>query len=120
MRIIIAGSRTIKDYKLVKECIDHALCKLALEGNVIEEIVSGNALGVDKLAVRYAIENNRKYILFPANWQKYGKKAGYLRNIEMANYADALITIWDGKSPGTKMMIDIATKKGLLTYIYKI
>ena len=51
--------------------------------------------------------------LFPADWKKYGKSAGYVRNSEMAEVAESLIAFWDGKSRGTKNMIDIAKNKGL-------
>ena len=50
---------------------------------------------------------------FPADWDKYGKAAGYKRNGEMARNADALIAFWDGKSRGTKHMIDLAKKYDL-------
>ena len=51
--------------------------------------------------------------IFIPQWDKYGKKAGYLRNVEMAENANALIAFWDGKSKGTKHMIDIATERNL-------
>ncbi|WP_417886662.1 hypothetical protein [Zunongwangia sp.] len=50
---------------------------------------------------------------FPANWNKYGKSAGYRRNAEMAEYADALIAFWDGKSISTKHLIDLAKRAQL-------
>ena len=84
------------------------------------EIISGGASGVDSIAEYFAKQFNYAFKKFPANWNKYGKRAGYLRNVEMGNYADALIAIWDGKSKGTKHMIDIADKKGLKVYIYKV
>ncbi len=58
--------------------------------------------------------------MYPAAWDTYGLKAGYIRNEEMADNADALIAIWDGKSRGTKHMIDIATRKGLRVYIHEV
>lgn len=74
------------------------------------EIVSGTANGADKLGEKYA--NEKGYLLkkFPADWDKYGKSAGFKRNVEMSNYADALIAFWDGKSKGTKHMIDLAKR----------
>ncbi|MEA1980842.1 MAG: hypothetical protein U9N54_07710, partial [candidate division Zixibacteria bacterium] len=74
--------------------------------------------GVDKLGEEYAEQNYIPLLKFPANWNKYGKRAGYVRNEEMANNADALIAIWDGKSKGTNHMINIAKKKGLLVAIF--
>lgn len=108
MKVIIAGSRTITDYDLICR-----MCDRILSEQTDIEIVSGTARGVDKLGERYAKE--RDYILhkFPADWDKYGKGAGYLRNEEMAKYADALIAFWDGSSKGTKNMIDLANRYGL-------
>lgn len=80
--------------------------------------MSGRAKGVDTLGEQYAKENNLLIAKFPADWDTYGKKAGYLRNVQMAEYAEACICIWDGVSPGTKHMIDIAKKKNLRLFIY--
>ena len=113
MKVIIAGSRSITDYNLVVESVKES-------GFNIEEIVSGGARGVDTLGERYARENNRPLKIFPANWDKCGKSAGYLRNIEMAVYADALIAIWDGESKGTQHMINIANENNLKVYKVKI
>jgi len=105
MKVIIAGSRDFNDYeKLCKVC-DKALKRLKKV-----EIVSGTAHGADVLGEKYAKEKNYSLKQFPANWDKYGKSAGYRRNAEMAEYADALIVFWDGKSKGTKHMIDLAEK----------
>ncbi len=91
----------------------------------IIEIISGTARGADKLGERFAKEYNLRIKKFPANWDLYGKKAGYLRNIQMAEYAKnnsdlgVLIAFWDGNSKGTKHMIDIAKKHELLLFIVK-
>jgi hypothetical protein len=53
----------------------------------------------------------------PAQWEIYGKMAGYLRNLEMAKIADAVVLFWDGKSKGTKHMLDISQDRGLLVRI---
>jgi len=122
MKVIIAGSRTITDYRDVLIAITLAgkeWDKDLYDGNY--EIVSGHcSKGADKWGEEFAEVYNKKLKIFKANWFKYGLKAGYLRNIEMANYADALIAIWDGKSKGTKHMIDIAKKKDLKVYIHKV
>lgn len=109
-KVIIAGSRDFNNYDLLKEKHDFALRNKA-NGNV--EIVSGTARGADRLGERYASEKGIRVKQFPAQWERYGKRAGYLRNKEMAEYADALIAFWDGKSLGTKMMIDLAERNGL-------
>lgn len=90
----------------------------------ITEVVSGCAIGVDRLGESWAEYCNVPVKLFPAQWRDrdgvYDNSAGYKRNVEMAQYADALIAIWDGKSRGTKHMIDIATKRGLRVYIHRV
>ena len=111
MKTIIAGSRTITDYQLIEDC-----CQL----ENITEVVSGTARGVDKLGEQYANNHNIPVKLFPANWDYYGKSAGYKRNEEMADYADQLIAFWDGNSRGTEHMIRIAQKKGLRVVAYDI
>lgn len=108
MKIIIAGGRDFTDYRLLKR-----KCDTYLANTKASEIVSGTARGADSLGERYANESNLKVAKFPANWDEYGKRAGYLRNEEMAKYADALIAFWDGKSKGTNHMIDLARKYNL-------
>lgn len=115
-RIIIAGGRDFKNYELLKERVDFYLSKAIADGYDIE-IVSGTANGADKLGERYARERGYKIASFPADWNTHGKKAGYLRNAEMANYADALIAFWDKKSRGTNHMINLAKEKGLLVRV---
>jgi hypothetical protein len=110
MKVIIAGSRTINNYKLLKSAIEDSKFK-------IDEIVSGVAKGIDTLGLRYAEENKIPVKCFPADWKKFKKKAGLIRNREMAEYADGLIAIWDGYSRGTKHMIDFAASKGLNIFI---
>lgn len=113
MKVIIAGSREGVKYSDVIDSIKES-------GFNITEIVSGTARGSDKFGEQFAEDNGIPLSRFPANWNKHGKSAGYVRNTEMAEYADALIAIWDGESRGTKHMIDIANKKSLLSYIKMI
>lgn len=108
-KLIVAGSRGFNDYKLLKNKLDFFLKK---QTNI--SIISGTAKGADKLGERYAREKDYDLIQLPAEWDKYGKKAGYLRNVEMANIADAVVLFWDGKSNGTKHMLDIAKEKELM------
>jgi len=109
MKLIIAGGRNFVNYEqLCKEC-DHLLHD---QTNI--EIVSGAYYkGADKLGEQYAVERGFLLTKFPANWNQYGKAAGPKRNRQMANYANALIAFWDGKSRGTKNMIDLAKRFNL-------
>ena len=108
-RVIIAGGRDYNNYNDLAKTMDYLL------QNVTEDIqvISGMAHGADHLGEQYAKERGYSIRYFPADWDAHGKSAGYLRNIEMANHADALVAFWDGKSRGTKHMIDIAVDKGL-------
>jgi hypothetical protein len=110
VKLIIAGGRDFNDYNLLKEKLDHLLSKLP---NDDIEIVSGCARGTDSLGERYAKEKGIPVKQFPAKWGQYGKRAGYLRNEEMALYATHCICFWDGESKGTKHMIDISKKQNL-------
>lgn len=115
MKVIVAGSRSITDEKLVHKFIDMINEKIE-----ITEIVSGGASGVDKLGEEWARKNNIPCTIFPADWEQYGKSAGPIRNREMAEYADALIAIWDYKSRGTLNMITTARKLGLIVEVLVI
>ena len=94
-------------------------CDEFLQDETGEEIViiSGHALGADSLDERYAQERGFKIETYPADWKKYGRAAGPIRNEQMANIANALIAFWDGKSKGTKNMINLAKKKGLQVFV---
>ena len=116
MKVIIAGSRNCWNYKLIPKAVK-------LSGFKISKVISGAAFGIDLLAIYYAIHKRIAYDvfpIFPEDWQHHGKKAGYLRKISMSINADALIAIWDGKSRGTKMMIDIAKARNLKVFVYNI
>lgn len=101
MKLAIVGSRDFNDYELLKSEID----KLRT-AHTITHIVSGGARGADTLAKRYAKENNIELVEHLANWNLYGKSAGYKRNVLIWQDSDMLIAFWDGQSKGTKQSID--------------
>lgn len=107
-RVIIAGGRDFDDYELLVERCDHFLSN---KSNVV--IVSDTARGADQLGEKYAEYRGFPVEKFPADWDKYGKSAGYKRNKQMAEHADALIAFWDGKSKGTGHMINLAREKNI-------
>lgn len=113
MKTIIAGSRSIQDYRVVERAI-------LSSGFTITEIVSGGAMGVDKMGEKYALYNNISIKRFIPQWDLYGKAAGVYRNADMAEYADALIAIWDGKSKGTENMISTANRLKLKVFVYQL
>lgn len=116
MRIIIAGGRFFNDYNYLKKSLDPLL------GNYYDsnelEIVSGGAIGVDALGERYAKEKGFTITKFNADWEKYGKSAGPIRNKQMADYAHGLIAFWDGESKGTKNMIKNAQNNNLKVFVF--
>lgn len=109
MKVIIAGSRSIHNYSVLLKTMNSARDN----GWEITEIVSGGAYGVDQLGERYASEFGIPLKRFPADWNRHGRSAGFIRNEKMAEYADALIAIWDGKGSGTVHMIKQAEKNNL-------
>jgi predicted Rossmann fold nucleotide-binding protein DprA/Smf involved in DNA uptake len=112
MKVIIAGGREFSNFQLMFE-----KCEEILKEIEDVEIVSGTARGADKMGEHYAGLKKFDVKKFPADWNKYGKAAGYVRNKEMAEYADMLIAFWDGKSSGTKSMIDLATERNLEVFV---
>ena len=114
MKVIIAGGREFTDYDKLR-----SYCDYILQNQKDVEIVSGAARGADILGEKYARERGYRITQSPANWDKYGKSAGYIRNEEMAKYADALIAFWDGKSKGTEHMINLAKQYNLKVKVYK-
>jgi len=116
-RVIIAGGRDFDDYELLKTTVDKLLATKSKTHNII--IVSGTARGADQLGERYARERDYALSQYAAIWETYGKSAGYIRNQEMADTADALIAFWNGESRGTMHMINIAETKKLLVRVVR-
>ena len=108
--VIVAGCRDFADYELLKEKCDFYLQNKKPENIVI---VSGHASGADTLGERYAQERGYELKTFPADWKANGRAAGPIRNAKMASVAHTLIAFWNGKSRGTKNMIDTAKKHNL-------
>lgn len=86
----------------------------------ITQVVSGGARGIDKAGEAWARRHNIPVVVYPADWNRLGKGAGYRRNQKMAENADAVIAVWDGKSPGTQHMMSIATAAGLKLFVFRV
>jgi hypothetical protein len=115
VKLIIAGSRSITSPKIVREAILQSGWQ-----NEITEVVSDCAHGVDKLGEMWAENNNIPVKRFPANWEKYGRKAGSLRNKQMSEYGDRLIAIWNGNSTGTIDMVKQMRIAEKPVYLHKV
>jgi len=111
-KLVVAGSRDFNNYDLARNVLDHVLQHHL--PNV--EIVSGKARGGDKMGELYAAERGLPVMEFAAEWNRFGRSAGYRRNVEMADYVGhegGCVCFWDGESRGTKHMIDISHEKGI-------
>ena len=129
MKILICGGRDFSDYEFLKGVLDSnikAVRETCLDDSLVE-IVSGGAKGADTLAEKYADEHKYSLSIFPAYWDIHGKKAGILRNEEMARYLHRsaakgeqcrVIAFWDGKSRGTSNMIALSDDFDLVFRIY--
>lgn len=119
MKVIIAGSRRLNTDMEPTWLVADAFYRSGWI-DVTKEVVSGGARGIDIageiVAESYLIPWKR----FPADWDKYGKAAGPIRNAQMADYADALLLIWDGRSRGSANMLALARKRGLRIYEYLV
>jgi hypothetical protein len=109
-RVVVAGSRSIRDRNLIFSKLDKILSTKILTHKV--KIVSGCAVGPDTLGADWAFEHGQAVEKMPADWRKFGKKAGMLRNRAMLESADAVVCFHDGKSVGTKQMIEITRASG--------
>src|SRR5690606_7393936 len=105
-KVIIAGSRDIEWYN-IERLMEHAQANLGFSH--ISEVVSGCAPGIDSLGIQWAEEKAIPIMRFPADWAKHGRAAGPIRNRQMAEYVGPsgyLVCVWDGKSRGTRNMIE--------------
>ena len=112
-RVIIAGSRGITTLSLVSEAV-------SASGFTPREVVSGGARGVDLLGEQWARTLGIPVRQFLADRGRYGRTAGRLRNTQMAEYADCLIAIWDGRSPGTEHMINAMSYRRKPFYVHQV
>lgn len=108
MKLIIAGGRDFSNYDLLEREAEEMISG---EQNV--EIISGLARGADLMGCRFAEEKGLPLRGFAAEWGKFGRAAGPIRNKLMAKNATHLLAFWDGQSRGTMHMIDYAEKLGL-------
>ena len=113
MNLIIADCRDFTDRDFIYERIDSFIKEYGEPDLIIE----GGASGVDRIAGEYARDHNISLKIFKADWNKYGRAAGPIRNEEMAKHGTHLLAFWDGKSRGTKNMIETARLYGLTVII---
>jgi hypothetical protein len=116
MKIAVVGSRSFNDYEYMRARLDALY--ITVKDSRMLELVSGGARGADKFAEDYAVERKLLMRVYPADWDRYGKSAGYKRNQQIVDYADIVVAFWDGQSKGTKHSIDLAVKQNKQVLIY--
>lgn len=108
-KIAVVGSRSFDNYLLLRNYLLNYFHPFIL--------ISGGAQGADSLAESFADNKHLKKNIYRAEWDKYGKSAGPIRNKKMVEDADIIVAFWDGESKGTKMTIDYAKEKGKPVYV---
>ncbi len=83
------------------------------------EIVSGGARGIDTCAKNYALQHGLKLTEFLPDYKQYGRGAPLRRNITIIEYADMVLAFWDGKSRGTKYVIDNCKQRNIPEVVHK-
>lgn len=107
-QVIIAGGRDFANYELLQN-----KCDQFFREKRPTAIISGLARGADTLGTRYARERGIQVLEFPADWERLGRRAGMVRNLQMLEAADAVVAFWDGQSRGTAHMVNETKKRGL-------
>lgn len=114
VKLVIAGSRDLSPHDLISRFAGKIDAKYG-----VTHVISGNATGVDKAGEFWAVEHGKEVIDMPADWDKYGKRAGPIRNMEMLKQADIILVILrDANSKGSSHMASISQKSGKPTYVY--
>jgi len=124
LNIIIAGSRDFTDEKYLRSMVNEWARGCGMR-NYPEDmtVICGDARGADKLGAEWAEFHGIAVKHMPAKWRlpngMTDRGAGHKRNAEMAAIGDILFAFWDGKSKGTKGMIDVALRKGLEVHVFR-
>lgn len=126
MKVIVAGSRWLRDAALVEEAIrrshfpvSEVVCGASRKQ--VRDVLAGIRLpNADILGALWAIDRGLPVKYFPPDWPRFGDNAGPIRNGEMAAYAEALVLLWDGESKGSKSMHEQGERYGLLEYVFPL
>ena len=113
MRLAVVGSRNYNDYEKLEKILE-----IIVKQNNVTTIVSGGAQGADRLSHKFALEHHLEFDVYIPDWDKHGKGAGYIRNVEIWDNSDLGIAFWDGSSKGTEHSFKLAKKQEKKLYIY--
>lgn len=116
MKLAVVGSRTL-DHERYRVTVYKLI---AIHGHDLTEIVSGGARGIDTFAADYAREHKVPLKVFLPDWQQFGRSAGYRRNVQIIVYADEVLALWDGKSPGTQHSVNLSRQYQRPCHLYHI
>lgn len=113
MRLAVIGSRSFTNYHILKITLERLV-----DSFEVTTIVSGGATGADSLAEKFAEEYGLKMDVYPADWNKHGKAAGYIRNVDIWNNSDLGVAFWDGSSKGTAHSFQISKKQNKQLFVF--
>lgn len=113
MVLAVVGSRTFQNYTWLEECLEAAFRR-----GEISLIISGGARGADSLAIRFARSHGIPFEVISADWERWGRRAGPIRNSELIRRADAVAAFWDGVSRGTLDSIAKARHSGRALVVF--
>jgi hypothetical protein len=116
-KVIIAGTRTFDDKQFLFDKVGWWYGMLKSVPTIL--VFSGTAAGADTLGEAWAKYMGFHIVRWPPDWDSHGVKAGPVRNCQMAKNADVLLAFWDGKSKGTKHMINEALRRGLEVHVWQ-
>lgn len=111
MKVAVVGTRSFKDISILSNILNNHL----KPGDII---VSGGAIGVDKMSEDWAKQNGYKTFIYLPNWKLYGKSAGFIRNKQIVDNSEYVIAIWNGNSKGTLHSINLAKEQGKKVFVY--
>lgn len=117
VKLAIVGSRGFQDYDALSEFIDKTIKENSYE---IIGVISGGAKGADSLGELWAKTKGYPITIYQAEWDKYGKSAGFRRNYDIIKNCDIVFAFWDGESKGTKHDLELAKqfRKPIFLYNY--
>ncbi len=119
MKISVIGSRTFSDYRLLKRVLDRYK---EVNNITYDLIVSGGAIGADKLSETYASHNGIETLIFYPDYKTHGRSAPFIRNTQIIDHSEIVFSFWDGQSRGTLDSMEKAkarNKKVIIIYFYK-
>lgn len=111
-RLAIVGSRGFANLAAVRQFVGR------LRPSTV--VVSGGARGVDQVAVEAAKARGLAVDIFPADWDRYGRSAGFKRNKELVDSVDGLVAFWDGQSRGTWHSVRLAQQRGIWLRVFRV